>query len=212
MSEFFNAVHDGRGRWHLETSHAQHHRALFALPARTRSAGSSVHLHQVVPRCVGLINKLLQCSNSSPNRLAGALGWDLVRRFPMSAGSVCTSRGQICTTSSLRGAGDSTRDNSRLALQAFEFAVYDAIKIPGYSSAPARRFGEEFSFHAQMLIHFRTFVCLQTIQVGPLHSCTGGPRLMVKKPSVNLVHSDANARVSMYALAHARQTLVASIR
>ena len=72
MSEFLNAVHDGRGRWHLETSHAQHHRALFALPARTRSAGSSVHLHQVVPRCVGLINKLLQCSNSSPNRLAGA--------------------------------------------------------------------------------------------------------------------------------------------
>ena len=182
-----------------------------------------------------------------PSCGSGAVGWDLVRRFPMSAGSVCTSRGQICTTSSLRGAGDSTRDDSRLALQAFKFAVYDAIKIPGYSPAPARRFGEEFSFHAQMLIHFRTFVCripdfilsecsnahmpkantfsesaagettlvctqMQTMQVGPLHSCTGGPRLMVKKPSVKLVHSDANARVSMCALAHARQTLVASIR
>ena len=38
-----------------------------------------------------------------PSCGSGALGWDLVRRFPMSAGSVCTSRGQICTTSSLRG-------------------------------------------------------------------------------------------------------------
>ena len=102
-----------------------------------------------------------------PSCGSGAAGWDLVRRFPMSAGSVCTSRGQICTTSSLRGAGDSTRDNSRLALQAFEFAVYDAIKIPGYSSAPARRFGVRIFISCSNADSFQD-LCLPNSRFHPL--------------------------------------------